>query len=303
MDYSKWNESTLRLSDNFYVISGPDKSRFPFCNAFLLTGSENILIDTGIGGKKLAEIDKTHRIDTIIVSHSHPDHTLNWEVLRDRRLIIPKESPDDIHDLLSQGKRFAGNAANGAYWADYFGRGLGLKPLREPDGRFGDGDVLEIGDFQLEAIHTPGHLRDHYCFFEKKRGVLLTSDIDFTAFGPWYGHPECDIDLFIRSVRKVMAFSARITCSSHKPPIFGDTTKDFNDFLEAFSRHRDIVWTLCRHPQSLESLIEISPFYRNRAADLKIQNIFEKYMIQKNLDILIREKKMFMDNGCYQSVE
>ncbi|MEZ4550757.1 MAG: hypothetical protein R2874_09850 [Desulfobacterales bacterium] len=52
------------------MIEGENQARFPFCNAFLITGAETVLIDTGIGEGRLAKLDREHRIDQVIISHS-----------------------------------------------------------------------------------------------------------------------------------------------------------------------------------------------------------------------------------------
>jgi glyoxylase-like metal-dependent hydrolase (beta-lactamase superfamily II) len=64
----------IQISDHFFIIPGENKARFPNCNGFLFTGPETLLIDAGIGKNKLLEIDRRHRIDVLLISHSHPDH-------------------------------------------------------------------------------------------------------------------------------------------------------------------------------------------------------------------------------------
>lgn len=64
---------------------------------------------------------------------------------------------------------------------------LGIRPMRPPDRRFADGTILDIGPIQLQAIHAPDHLIDHYCFMELGSKTLFPIDIAFTGFGPWYG--------------------------------------------------------------------------------------------------------------------
>lgn len=178
------------VAPNVFLAAGPGAGRFPYCNAFLLTGDRTVLIDTGIGERRIREIDRRQRIDTLVISHSHPDHLLAWHGLRDRELLLPVQTPDSVHDLREMGLRFTGTPADADYWATMAQNDLGLHPLRPPDRRFADGERLDFGAVQLEAIHAPGHLDDHYCFFETRSGTLFSIDIDFTGFGPWYGSPS-----------------------------------------------------------------------------------------------------------------
>ena len=103
------------LAKDMYLIEGPSHSRFPFCNAFLFTGHETALIDSGIGADRIREIDAISRIDTLIISHSHPDHILAWHALRDRRFVFPAETPEAVFDLVTLGERFTGPEAGGKY--------------------------------------------------------------------------------------------------------------------------------------------------------------------------------------------
>jgi len=286
---SALRDKIIQLADNFYLITAPNKSQFPFCNTFLLCGKETVLIDAGIDRETLLSIDREKRIDVLIFSHSHPDHILNWHFLRDRHILMPKETPASISDLNLLGTRFMGNPEKGAYWVKLIGKGLGLRHLREPDERFCDGDVLEMSGFELQAVYAPGHLNDHYAFFERKTGILLTSDIDFSGFGPFYGQPECSIALFKKSIQKVMSLPYKLVCSSHKMPMYGDRTDDFQIFSDGFERHRKKIFSICKAPHSLDELVRISPVYMDRMADKILQETFEKGMISKSLDLMIQD--------------
>jgi len=290
----------LRLGKGLYCILAPHGARFPYCNSFLVTGSETAIIDTGIGRDKLKEIDSLARIDTLIISHSHPDHILAWDILEDRRILLPVETPESIKDLQELGERFTGTPENGAMWAERVGRGLGIRPLREPDARFSNGDIFDFGSVRLEALSAPGHLDDHYCFFDHESGTLLTIDIDFTSFGPWYANPEGSIELFEQSVKRVMEIERSRVCSSHKKPVEGRGHELFQAFLDAFDRQRSEVEALCEKPATVAEMVAVSPFYRNRLFDRQIQNIFEEQMIRKNLDLLVREGRVTEHDGFYE---
>jgi glyoxylase-like metal-dependent hydrolase (beta-lactamase superfamily II) len=225
---------------------------------------------------------------------------LAWHVLRDRTLLLPRETPEAVEDLYRLGCRFSSTPERAAHWARRVGKGFGLRALREPDARFGGGERLDFGFAQLEAVHTPGHLEDHYCFYEHDSGLLLTTDIDFSAFGPWYGNPESDILRFRQSVKQVMRREYRMVCSSHKRPVSGDASADFADFLEGFERQRRQVLELCHPPRSLTEMTSLSPFYRNRAPDRIVQEMFEETMILKNLELLIQDGLVAKVDGRYR---
>ena len=289
----------IELATNFYLVTAPNKSRFPFCNTFLLKGAETVIIDAGFDTDTLLDIDKEHRIDIIVFSHSHPDHILNWHLLKDRHILMPEETPEAITDLQLLGERFTGTRERGAYWARHIAEGLGIHPMREPDGRFKDGDVLELAGFKLKPIHAPGHLDDHYVFFEQDTGILLTSDIDFSGFGPFYFQPEGDIEKFKAGIQKVMTLPYSLVASSHKMPIKGDATDDFNKFSAGFDRHMEKVLSICETPRTMEEMVSLSPVYNKRMPLEVIRDTFEEGMISKWMDLLIREGRITKNGNHY----
>lgn len=290
----------VMLAENFYLVTAPNQSRFPYCNTFLFTGRQNVLIDAGLDPQTLAEIDGQIRIDQLIFSHSHPDHMISWHLLKDRFIALPAETPDAVKDLHQLGRRFMGCEQKADYWAEKLAQGLGLQPLREPDYRFSDGYVFDIGDFSIEAVHAPGHLDDHYVFFERKHGILLSGDIDFSSFGPFYGQPECDIERFKQSIGKVMALPYQLVCSSHKAPIRGDAGPLFHRFLAGFEIHQEKIAAVCDSLLTLDQITAKSPLYQQRMPDKVFQYTFEKGMIQKSLPYLIRSGRLTKIGGRYQ---
>lgn len=294
----------LPVTSTIYLAGGPGKGRFPHCNSFLLRGDRTVLIDAGIGVQRINDIDRQMRIDTLVVSHPHPDHILAWHVLADRELILPAETPDSVFDLTRLGRRFVEGREDAAYWTQVVKNRLGIHPMRPPDRRFADGQILDFGAIQLQAIHAPGHLIDHYCFMELRSKTLFSIDVDFTGFGPWYGNPESDLHRFRESVAMLRRLPFNRICSSHKHPIAGvDADLAFSHYLDAFERHKQSIFDLCRQGMDLEAMQKASPFYRNRMPDATFQRIFETQMIRKNLELLIADGLVVEKQGRYLALD
>ncbi|BBO90781.1 MBL fold metallo-hydrolase [Desulfosarcina ovata] len=288
------------VTPHIYLACGPGKGRFPNCHGYLLLGDRTILIDSGIGTDRIRQIDQTMRIDGLIISHSHPDHILAWHGLRDRQLWLPAETPETVEDLILLGRRFVEGEANARYWTDVVRDRLGIQPLRQPNHRFDDGERLDFGAIQLRAIHAPGHLDDHYCFLETTSKTLFTTDVDFTGFGPWYGNPESDIRRFRESVMMLRSLAYDRVGTSHKRPMDRNAAdRAFARYLEAFERQKMAVRALCATGMDLEAMIQASPFYHNRMADIKMQRIFESQMIRKNLELLLDEGGIVEKQGRF----
>lgn len=291
------------VTPRIYQVDGPGNGRFPYCNSFLLLGDRTVLVDSGIGVEGLVEIDRRVRIDTLLISHPHPDHIRAWHVLENRELILPAQTPASVEDLTLLGRRFVEGREDAQYWTEVVEHRLGIHPLRSPDRRFDDGETLDFGAIRLEAIHAPGHLDDHYCFLEHSTKTLFSIDVDLTGFGPWYGNPEGDIHRFRESVTMLRDLPCRRICTSHKRSIRrSDADESFRQFLDAFDRQKAAVFALCREGMDLETMRRASPFYRNRMPDATFQRIFETQMIRKNLELLIAEGLVVEKNGRYCAI-
>jgi len=277
-------DKIIPIAENLFWIKPPGKGKFPFCNGFLITGNETVLIDAGIGEQMIKTIDAQKRIDSLVISHSHPDHFFHWYLLKDRHIFMPRETPDVIQDLMQLARRLTKTEENAIHWKKRIGDVLGVRALRLPDSRFEDGDIIDFGEIKLEAIHAPGHLDDHYCFLVRDAGILLTTDIDFDSFGPWYGNPESNIALFKQSIEKVRRYPFEMVISSHKPPIKKeDAQQAFDAYLAIFDRQQKLILDQCVQPKSVLEMVKNSPIYHNKLDDIKIQRIFEERMIRKIL--------------------
>ena len=297
------DERIKQVTSNIYMLEGPRKGQFPFCHAFLFVGDRNILIDAGAAEDLMINIDSEIGIDTLIISHTHPDHIRCWHVLSHRELLFPKETPESVHTLESLGERFVGSRDRGIYWASIIGNLLKLQALRKPDARYSNGDIFDIGTARIEAIHNPGHLDDHYCFFEHITGTLFTTDIDLTSFGPWYGNPEGRVKLFKDGIKEIMKIPYKRVCSSHKLPHEGDATQAFNDFLAVFDRQKEKIFSAVGTGKTLHEIVKSSPIYNNKFLDPFIQYAFEENMANENLLLLIEEGRIVKDGELYVPVK
>jgi glyoxylase-like metal-dependent hydrolase (beta-lactamase superfamily II) len=287
------------LAGDVYFVKGEHRGKFPSCNGLLLNGTETVLIDAGMGRDVITEVDCIARIDTVILSHSHPDHIRHGFMLEDRRLIYPKETPASVADLNLLGERFIGTPEGGSRWAGLVREVFDVSPLRLPDDRYEHGTTLDFGSVRLRPIHAPGHLDDHYCFFEEVTETLFTTDIDLTRFGPWYGNPESHVETFKQSIRAIMTLPYQRVCTSHREPLEGDARAEFEAFLAVFDRHQDMILQYCGTPVSVDDIAAQSPFYRNGLPDRVIQHAFEARMISKIMEALVTDGRVTEVNGRY----
>ena len=66
-----------------------------------------------------------------------------------------------------------------------------------------NGDVIDLGDRQLEVLETPGHTPDSICLLDRQHKLLFVGD-SFYA-GPIFLYvPETDMAAYTRSVDKLV---------------------------------------------------------------------------------------------------
>ena len=166
-----------KIDDTTYIISEYRHPEETHC--YLLIGSERcLLIDTGLGiGNIYEQVRKlTVMPITAVATHIHWDHIgghkyfpdfyahrveLDWlngkfplPIQAVRNMIAEGNLPEDFD--ISDYTIFQGT------------------PTRILDG----GEIIDLGDRQIETIHTAGHSLGHLCFWEKERGYI------FLTFNP-----------------------------------------------------------------------------------------------------------------------
>jgi glyoxylase-like metal-dependent hydrolase (beta-lactamase superfamily II) len=265
-----------------WLVEGEDRGRFPFAHAILVRDDVTALIDSGPGFVRLDALRRESPPDLIIATHSHIDHTAgNW-LFPETPLWGARESFESLGRIDLLARRIVSPELNHE-WQLYARRYMGMRD-RPPTDAYGDGHRFTFGHITLEAIHCPGHCADLYCLWEPTHGLLLTVDIDFTSFGPWYGHAESDIDRFEESIRKVWALRPRMVVSSHRGIITEDIDERFEAFLAVFGRREEqLLAYLAGQPRTFEEVVDAALIYRRYPRDPAILRYFESQMMAKHL--------------------
>jgi len=279
------------VTPHVWILPGEDEGRFPFCHSFLFTGDRNILLDPGCGLDRLKAVQELVSIDMVVLSHTHPDHISGAWLFEGVPILCPRETPTSISDLDSLAVRFTGGGKAAEQWKGFVTSAMGLR-MPSPTARFSGGDlVVEGSAVRLRALYAPGHTVDHYVFFEEVSGLLLSSDIDLTPFGPWYGHAECSLPAFRSSLRMIRSLSVRAILSSHRGVIRDGITEEIDLFEKGFDRHKEALRQRLQSgsPLSLEQLVELSPIYQADFPEALFMRNFESWMLRHLLAGMIEE--------------
>jgi hydroxyacylglutathione hydrolase len=270
-----------RICKGVYLIPGPKNGRFPFSNSVLILDRTRVLIDTGCGDETLARIEREYAPDLVFLSHAHPDHCSGTRQFPSSRVWVPREGRDSIGDLKRMAERFIIPPLR-EEWTDYMHRDLGFREFAASN-TYGEGDTFFLGSQTLVPVYAPGHSDDHYVFHIPENGVMVTTDIDFTRFGPWYGNDEGDIHRFIQSVQKVRAFGMTTAVSSHEGILRDGLEERFDRFLSAFDRREERLLAVLDRPQTLDEIVDRAIIYGSFPVRARILRFWERQMIEKHL--------------------
>jgi len=311
MDIAELKAAGIRIvsvNEHIHVVQGLSRGRSPFSNSILVLDKRKVLIDTGCGASIIEKLLSLVRFDLVLNTHSHPDHTGgNW-IVRERgeaRIVVPEDCVDTIGCMEKLSVRMMGTALAELWKTEY----LPITGYRDftPDGTYGDGAEFELGAIKLVAVHTPGHLRDHYGFFEPASGTMIGGDIDLSPFGPWYGNAESSIDAFQSSVARLLDMPISTYISGHARPVHEPyLRRRLQAYLAVFDERRAGILALIPEGRwiTLEELVYASPIYhwdyRNHI-DWFLCN-GETHMIGKHLYDLVRSGAIVQSEAGYRRV-
>jgi glyoxylase-like metal-dependent hydrolase (beta-lactamase superfamily II) len=120
--------------------------------------------------------------------------------------------------------------------------------------------------------------------------------MDLSPFGPWYGHPDSEIDDFEASLERVRALKPRMIVSSH----MGIVTEDIDARLDSYGgviaqRERRILNFLSEE-RTLEEMIQGPLIYSSYPFAPDLLRRWEENMLLKHIARL-------MERGLVQPTE
>jgi hydroxyacylglutathione hydrolase len=198
--------SLIQAAEGVYQIRPRNRA----ANAYLVRGSSRtIMIDVGLSSNFPAVLEclnhlgcPPEKIDMVVLSHEHLDHIGAAWHFGGRTLIA-------AHRL----------AANKIVLRDDFS--MLRKMFNEPnmpiniDIWLEEGNLLDLGNFRLNVMHTPGHTSACISLFDHEKGLLFAADtlMPGGVMGGIFGSGS--ISDYIQSLQRLKGLNSRILLSGH----------------------------------------------------------------------------------------
>ena len=194
------------------------------CHVYLVDGgSEAALVDAGIGAgveAMLANVSEAGvEIETIrylLLTHAHPDHSGGAARVTAELPQVEVAASREVADWVRTGDEDAMSLETGKK-AEFYPTNYRFSPC--PVGlEVGEGDVIRVGDVELEVLETPGHSDGHLAFRGRAshRTFLFSGDLVF--FGgriSLENNWDCRIQEYSASVGKLRAAGVDVLLPGH----------------------------------------------------------------------------------------
>ena len=234
------------------VAPNPSPMTYRGTNTYLLGHTDLAVVDPGPHSEAhLAAIldacGPDQRITHIIVTHSHLDHSPLA-----RPLAAATGAP-----VLAYGRAGAGRSRimSDLAQSGLVGGGEGIDSDFVPDRILKDGEWITGTDWQIEVIHTPGHLGNHICL--GWNDACLTADHVMGWASSLVSPPDGDLTDFMASCARLSDRQWRVFHPGHGAPI-DDPNKRLDWLIShRLSRESAILRALSAGPASAAEIARV----------------------------------------------
>ena len=205
----------MELIPDVYMVSSTTfgLGHFADCSVYLVDcGGELVLIDAGAGIdiRPLIEVVRSHGLDEnnitrVVNTHCHFDHAGG-----DRK----------VHDACGCAIAIHANGADAIENADLVK--ISAPPTRQFDTvsvttRLADNDMIRVGKYEFQVLHTPGHTDDSICLLMHHSAgkVLFSGDTAWALGQPGMMNVDFDFKAYQKSIQRLASLGVDILLPGH----------------------------------------------------------------------------------------
>lgn len=203
-------------------------------NSYLVEGKNGFtVIDTGANLQEAKDVWQSLlktgiKIEKVVITHTHIDHVglAKWfQKSVGVPVIIPEIGKQVMkkinHSTSDKFKKFITRYGGPEPAEDYLGDPNVYDFI--PDDTFEENEKILLGDDYYEAIWTPGHSEDQFCFYNDENKIFIVGDHILKNISPvvgsWNEEDENPLMQYFASLEKIKNYSPDITLPGHGEPI------------------------------------------------------------------------------------
>jgi glyoxylase-like metal-dependent hydrolase (beta-lactamase superfamily II) len=211
------------LFPNIIELNFQARRRFGCCVYLVFSGTDWLLVDIGYEDTVEEIIEMIRQMDFplanckyLIATHADADHV---QGLQRAAELLPGSvtvAHSDAKRILEEGDRIAS-------YAEIPAQKISIEmPALKIGKTVGEGDLLSLGDLNLEVWDTPGHATGQLSF--RLENILLSGDNIFrdACVGSIDAHHGSDIPAFIESLTRIRDSDVEWLLPSHGPAFPND---------------------------------------------------------------------------------